>query len=133
MFGIDDAAIAIGGSSIISGLLGSKAAGQAADAQRYAADTAAGVQREMYDTTRADLAPYRDAGVPALQRLAFLTGTGGDSGAAGYGSLTKPFDYSWSTSTRTRAINSVSIEGEKAIERSMTAAGFHRARRACRR
>ena len=78
---------AAGGAAVISGLLGANASKKAAqiqgDSTRYAAD----VHRETYETTRRDLAPYRDAGKTALQRLMYLTGldAGEGSGTTGAG------------------------------------------------
>jgi hypothetical protein len=77
MFGIDDAALAIGGSAVISGVLGSNASRSAAGQAAGAADRATQAQTDMYTRTRADLAPYREAGTPALQRLMYLSGVGG--------------------------------------------------------
>lgn len=74
MFGIDDAALAIGGSAIVSGLLGSEASKDAAGATRDAANVAAGIQRDASNTMRRDLSGYRSAGASALQRLSRLTG-----------------------------------------------------------
>lgn len=55
------------GATVISG---SKAAG----AQRDAAQQSADVQRYMYDTSRADQAPYREVGQGALYKLADMYG-----------------------------------------------------------
>ena len=56
--------------SVLGGISGNKAAKtQAAAAQR-----AEEIQKEMYDQTREDLAPYRASGVPANKRLAYLMG-----------------------------------------------------------
>lgn len=60
---------AILGGAAVGGLLNMKAAGDAADAQTAAAGQANATQRYMYDTTRADQAPYREVGVAALDRL----------------------------------------------------------------
>jgi hypothetical protein len=57
-------AAAVGGA-----VIGAKATGDAADTQAAAAAEANALQRYMYDTTRADQAPYREAGVDALGRL----------------------------------------------------------------
>lgn len=65
---------AILGGALISGFLGDRAASKSAGAISDASNASAAVQREMYQTTRADLAPYREAGVPALQRLMYLIG-----------------------------------------------------------
>lgn len=69
------AAAAVG--SAISGAFASKASDKAAGVARDAAALQAeamregiALQREMFETTRGDLAPYRAIGVPALNRLA---------------------------------------------------------------
>lgn len=63
-------AAAVVGGSVVSGLIGANAAGDAADtasaAQRYAAD----IGNEQFQQTREDLSPYRDQGASALTRLA---------------------------------------------------------------
>ncbi len=57
-------AVDIGGA-----LLGSNAAGKAADSQQAATNAAIAEQRRQYDLNRADFAPYRQAGVNALSQL----------------------------------------------------------------
>jgi hypothetical protein len=65
---------AIGGATLGGAYLSSKAAGKAADASQAGAEASAGVQRYMYDTSRKDLAPWRNVGVGALGKLAKLYG-----------------------------------------------------------
>jgi len=64
------AAALVGGSALVSGYMGSRASKQAgqltADATRYAAD----IEKEMYDITREDLAPFRETGYAALKDIA---------------------------------------------------------------
>ena len=60
---------AIIGGSLISGVLGSKAASKGAKAQQAGYDAATAEQRRQYDTTRQDYAPWREAGAAALGRL----------------------------------------------------------------
>jgi len=60
---------AVAGSSVVSGLFGKSAAGQAASASRQAA----ALQEQMYQTTRGDLAPFRASGAGALPQLNALT------------------------------------------------------------
>jgi hypothetical protein len=60
----------IGGSMLVSGLLGSSAAKDAARTQAAAADRAAQVQREMFDITNKQQEPYREAGYSALKDIA---------------------------------------------------------------
>jgi len=62
-------AVAVGGSAILSGYLNNQAAGDAADAQIQAANRASETQRYMYDTTRKDMAPWRQVGVDALSDI----------------------------------------------------------------
>lgn len=81
-------AVAVVGSSLVSGYMGSKAAKDAArmtsDSTRYASD----VQKEMYDISREDLAPYREAGYSALTDInalkPYLTGQFGGEQLAQY-------------------------------------------------
>ena len=68
---------AIGGvASIAQGALGASAANKAADAQTAAVQQQLALQREMYDQTRTDLAPYREAGIPAIGGANYLLGLG---------------------------------------------------------
>lgn len=69
MFGLDDALLVSGGLSLAGGLLGANAASDAANTQAGAARYAADLQKAQFDTTRADLAPYRKAGTLALKDL----------------------------------------------------------------
>jgi hypothetical protein len=57
------------GASVLGGVMGASAAGDAADAQLAAAREASNTQRYMYDQTRMDQAPYRDVGYSALDAL----------------------------------------------------------------
>lgn len=55
---------------IVGGFLGSRSAGRAADAQVSAANAAAAEQARQFDLIRADLAPFREQGVNALNQFA---------------------------------------------------------------
>lgn len=57
------------GASIVGGAMAADAAGDAADAQLQSGREANATQRYMYDTTRADQAPYRDVGYSALDAM----------------------------------------------------------------
>jgi hypothetical protein len=61
---------------LIGGLMGSEAAGDAAAAQGRATDAAIAEQRRQFDTSRADLAPYRQLGSAAVGRVGQLLGLG---------------------------------------------------------
>jgi len=86
MFGIDDAllgsAVQAGG-SLLGGIMGSDAAGDAAKQQAEAAQSALQLQREMYMQGQRDTAPYRYAGTEANKRLMTLLGVGGYAGGTG--------------------------------------------------
>jgi len=62
-------AVAVAG----AGLIGSK---MAADAQEGAAEQSAATQRYMYDTSREDMAPYREVGESAINQMRDLQGLG---------------------------------------------------------
>jgi hypothetical protein len=55
--------------TVAGGLLQSNSANKAVDAQQAATDAAIAEQRRQYDLTRADYAPYREAGTNALTQL----------------------------------------------------------------
>lgn len=63
--------------SLINAFSTNNAAGKAADAQKQAAQTAADTQLQMYNQTRDDQAPYRQAGNNALSQLGAGTAVGG--------------------------------------------------------
>ncbi len=64
------------GGSIVSGVIGSKNASKAADAQASAAQDAADESARQYDLSREDLAPYRQSGYNALSALNYEMGLG---------------------------------------------------------
>lgn len=68
----------VGGSQLISGYMGAKAAKSAADTTAAGTRYAADIQKQMYDQNRADLAPYRDIGYTSLKDITgmkpYLTG-----------------------------------------------------------
>lgn len=74
MFGIDDAALILGGSTLLSGLLGSNASQDATNSQVNAANNSLGLQRDIYNQIRNDLSPWRNVGAQANNRLALMIG-----------------------------------------------------------
>lgn len=68
----------VGGTSLLGGIMGGNATEKAAKSQEEAANQTNALNRYMYDTTRADYAPYREAGYSGLNRLLALSGIGGD-------------------------------------------------------
>lgn len=102
------AALIAGGATLASSLIGSRAAGKAADVQAGAARSAAELQKEQYEQTRADLAPWRAAGEQALNKLIPLT------------------DYtlfSMDTFSKDPGYGFRLAEGQKALDRSAAARG----------
>jgi hypothetical protein len=67
-------AVAVGGASLVTGYMGSKASKDAARAQGQGADAAAQVQWDMYNQSRADNEPFRQAGLTGLQEYMALLG-----------------------------------------------------------
>lgn len=91
-----------------------------ANKQAKAADQAAQVQREMYDQTRTDLAPWRDSGSLALGDLQKLLNIGGDPTQS---RLLKPFgleDFQASPGYQFRL-----DEGMKAINKGAASRGMY--------
>lgn len=63
------AALIVGGTSLVSGYMGSKAAGNAAQTQLQGTREASQQQREMFDILNEQNKPYREAGYGALTRI----------------------------------------------------------------
>lgn len=83
------AAVAIGGSSLIGGMLSSGAASSAADTQSAAAMYAADIGRQEFDTITAQEQPFMASGVGSLGQLNYLLGIG-TAGSAGRLAGTNP-------------------------------------------
>lgn len=71
-------AAAVVGGAIIGGVASNSAAKKAAKAQENATDKATGVELEMFNQTRDDQKPWRDAGTQALSQMLAGTKTGGE-------------------------------------------------------
>jgi len=67
---------------VLGGLLGSRSAKKAAKQQQEAAQQGLAAQKEMYEQSRADLAPYRGTGAAANSRLSYLLGLEGGGNPA---------------------------------------------------
>ena len=67
-------AVAIGGAAVLGAGASIIGGNKAAKAQQKGADQASATERYMYDTTRADYAPWRAAGATALTALMNLYG-----------------------------------------------------------
>jgi hypothetical protein len=85
-------AAAVAGSAVIGAVASNSAAGK----QEAAANNATALQDKIYNETVGRNQPFVTAGTGAVNTLADELGTSGNSGVAGYGSLTKgftPADY----------------------------------------
>jgi len=99
-------AVAVAG----AGLLGSK---MSADAQEGAAEQSAATQRYMYDTSREDMAPYREKGEAAINQMGSLMGFGGpDERTEALNSFYQDPGYQFKFN-----------EGQRAVENSAAARG----------
>lgn len=91
------APLIMAGGAIAGGIISSKGASNAADAQGQAADTAAAEQRRQYDQIRQDQAPWMAAGNSALEQLQRLN-------AGDYSSFNASPDYNFTRSEGQRDI-----------------------------
>lgn len=107
---------AILGGSVVSGLLGSRAASKQAAATSHAADVATVEQRRQFDLTRQDTAPWREKGVEALNFLSPITQQPMDEFQLG------EFEASPGYQFRTE-------EGQKGVENYLSARGMARSGR----
>lgn len=107
-FGISAGTYLMAGTALAGGLLGANAAKSGASAQANAANQAADISNQQYQQTRADQAPWREAGGRALTKL---------EGMADY----KPFDMA--TFQQDPSYQFRMDQGLKAIQRSAAARG----------
>jgi len=114
-------AAAVIGGAVIGGGASMIASGKAASAQTQAAETAAAQQERMFNKQVELQEPFRQGGITAQQQIMQLLGIGGDTGAAGYGSLAKPFGMDQFQQDPSYAFRQA--EGMKALERSAAARG----------
>ena len=95
-----------------SALLGSRSASKAGDVQAAAADRAAELQQQQYEQTRADQAPYRQAGYNALAEMQRTAGNVPGAFKFGAGDYQADPGYAFRLS-----------EGQKALDRQAAARG----------
>jgi hypothetical protein len=102
---------AIGGASLIGGLISSSAAHDASKAQAESAGNALAFQKQTFDTTQKNLQPFMDTGKGAMYSLAQLYGIGspGGSGDAfndnALAAFRKAPDYDWRMKEGMRALD----------------------------
>lgn len=112
------APLIIGGASIASGLIGASAAKSAAEKQAEAANNSLALQRQMFERTQENFAPYLGIGKGATTTLGALYGISPDGSAvqqnADYSQFYKSPDYGFALD-----------QGNLALERSMNARGLN--------
>lgn len=106
-------ATAIVGSAIVGGVVSSRAAGKAADAQGEASRLASETELKQYEQNRTDMAPWREAGTGALGQLTAGTGTNGDFSR----------DFNMSDFTREPGYAFRQEQGQRGFEASAAARG----------
>lgn len=112
----------IGGVASIGGAaVASSGAKKAASAQEQAARDALAAQERMYQQQVSLQEPFRQAGLTAQNQIMQLLGVGGDTTAADYGSLAKPFGTEQFNADPGYAFRQ--SESMKALERSAAARG----------
>jgi len=113
--------VAVAGATVVSGVMGSRAASSAAGAQVAASEEQGRVQKEMFDKQVELQAPFREAGLKGQNELLDLLGLSGNTKAAGYGSLAQPFTGQdmYKDPGYAFRLN----EGVKALDRSAAARG----------
>lgn len=103
------AALVVGGTSLVSGYMGAKAAKDAAGMIRGGVDAATAAQQAQYEQTREDYAPYREMGYTALQditkRMPLFTSQFGDEQMQQYLDPSMEFRRKLGEQTTARMLN----------------------------
>lgn len=99
--------------AVAGGLIASKGAKKAANTQAASADRAADMQDKQYQQTRADQAPWREAGQVALKDMVGGLAAGGDFNR----------DFTMADYTEDPGYQFRLQEGEQGINRAATASG----------
>jgi len=111
----------VAGATVVSGIMGSNAAGNAAETSANASAASTAAQERMFAKQTELQEPFRQAGLTSQNRLMELLGIGGNAGAAGYGKYARDFGMSDFEADPGYAFRL--SEGEKALERSAAARG----------
>lgn len=108
-------ATAIVGTAIVGGIVSNNASRNAANAQTNAANAANATSQAQYDQTRADQAPWRDAGGQAIGQLKDLTGPAG--------AWSKDFSMADFTANADPGLDFRMQMGEQALQRAAASKG----------
>lgn len=112
-------AVAIGAAAVVGAGASVVSGNKAANAQTKAADQSIAEQQREYDQSRADLAPYRDAGGAALSKLSAAYGLGAPAATDATGAPAAYGGFETSPGYEFRR-----DEGLKAIDRGAAARGL---------
>lgn len=107
--------------NIGSALLGVNGANQRANMLNAGNNQALAAQTAMYNQTQGNLNPFIQSGTGANTMLSNQLGTSGNTGTAGYGSLTSPFTASDFTADPGYQFRLQ--QGQQALDRSLAAQG----------
>ena len=105
---------------VVSNIASAKSA---ANAQQDATNASIAAQQSSQDKALAAQQPFLDAGYAGVNRLQELLGIGGNSGAAGYGSLNKPFVFDRSNLASDPGYQFQLQQGQQALDRKAAAGG----------
>jgi hypothetical protein len=83
--------VAIAGAGIAGSLIGANASKSAANTQVGASKEAIAEQRRQFDINQRNFAPFLEEGQQSVRRLSDLMGVSGNTGATGYGDLSRKF------------------------------------------
>jgi len=114
------AGAAIGG-SVISGVMGSRAADKGAEAQIQGVRETIAAQRGMFDKQVELQEPFRQAGITSQNKLMELLGLSGNTGSQDYGTLARAF--TGDDMYKDPGYNFRLDEGLKSLERGAAARG----------
>jgi hypothetical protein len=113
----------VGGVALGAAAIAAGGAAYAAHQQSKAANNATKAQQGMYDQTYAGEAPYRDIGSQSAAKLSDLLGTSDNTGAAGYGSLSRPFTSQDYLNNQDPGYQFQLQQGQQALQNSQAAHG----------
>lgn len=108
---------------VASGVVGGISAGNAASAQQHAADQALDFQKKIFNQNQANIAPYINAGGPAMGSLQLLTGTN-PGGNPLMSPLTQPFTPTMQSLEQTPGYQFTKEQGLQATQNSYAAQGL---------
>jgi hypothetical protein len=117
-------AVAVAGSSLVSGAIGANASKKASKAQVAATEKANATEREIFDRQTQLQEPFRQSELAKQAALMQRLGIGGDNGSGAYGDLSSGFMPANYMTELDPGYNFRFDEGMKALDRKMSATGM---------